>query len=395
MKPLVSIHLASMCTASLLACTDERPHVPTTVADSSGVRISISAEVEDTYALVDTQPSLSLGGADGAGPQQFYNIQGLYIDAAGNIWVANRGSNELRIFRPDGSHWKTLGRRGDGPGEFRLIRLLGPVPDNRVALWDDGNPRLTLVTDQGDLESVTPLNAGGTPPRADGTFRDGALLVRFPRVIAAASLAPGALIADTSAVFRYDYTTDSVTELGTVSGYVWIWTGRLQVPVPFTIKAALATDSTGALHVADGPEFRISVLNDRVLQERYGVDRPARPATDTDRAVYRTFHRTHLADREILSAYLTALDHPAVPARLPAYSQLLFDDIGNTWALNYSPDLLAGGLWDVYGPDRQLLGKARTPPGLIVNAIAGNSVVGVWRDELDVEYVRLHRYTIR
>jgi hypothetical protein len=111
--------------------------------------------------------------------------------------------------------------------------------------------------------------------------------------------------------------------------------------------------------------------------------------------VYRTFHTAHLGDREILNAYLSGLDHPAVPARLPAYSQLVFDDVGNTWALNYSPDQLAGGRWDVYGRDGHLLGKARTPPGLIVSAIVRSNVVGVWRDELDVEYVRLHRFTIQ
>jgi hypothetical protein len=221
-----------------------------------------------------------------------------------------------------------------------------------------------------------------------------ALLVRFERTVAAASLSPGAVLADTFALFRYEYATNEVTQLTTVSGTSWIWTGRLQVPVPFAIRAAVAVDAAGALHIADGAEFRILVVRNGVVTESYGVDRPARAVTEEHRITYRAFHQEHLADEQVLRAYLSGLDNPAVPRRLPAYSQLLFDDGGNTWALIYSTDQLASGVWDVYGPDRRLLGQVTTPAGLVLNDIAGESLGGVWRDELDVEHVRLHRFTV-
>ncbi len=40
------------------------------------------------------------------------------VDAAGNLWVADRGNNRVQHFGPNGERLGSLGRRGTGPGEF-------------------------------------------------------------------------------------------------------------------------------------------------------------------------------------------------------------------------------------------------------------------------------------
>ncbi|HEY8469201.1 MAG TPA: hypothetical protein VIL18_06140 [Longimicrobiales bacterium] len=102
--------------------------------DSSGVRITITEGAERTFAVVDPQPIVNLGGADVEGPTQFFNIRGIHVVSRGYLWVADGGSAEVRIFRSDGSHWKTVGGRGEGPGEFQQIRLLGAFRGDSVAL---------------------------------------------------------------------------------------------------------------------------------------------------------------------------------------------------------------------------------------------------------------------
>jgi len=39
----------------------------------------------------------------------------------GRIAVADNGAATIRIFRPDGSFERELGRRGEGPGEFAYL----------------------------------------------------------------------------------------------------------------------------------------------------------------------------------------------------------------------------------------------------------------------------------
>ena len=76
---------------------------------------------------------------------------------------------------------------------------------------------------------------------------------------------------------------------------------------------------------------------------------------------------------------------------LPAYDQIVVADDGKVWARVYWPELLAPATWDVFAPSREWLGPVRTPEGFTGSAVAGGKLVGVWRDELLVEYVRVYR----
>lgn len=46
--------------------------------------------------------------------------------------------------------------------------------------------------------------------------------------------------------------------------------------------------------------------------------------------------------------------------------------------------------WLVFGPDGEGLGGVDIPPDLEVWQIGRDFVLGVWRDELEVEFVRRH-----
>ena len=86
--------------------------------------------------------------------------------------------------------------------------------------------------------------------------------------------------------------------------------------------------------------------------------------------------------------YWSALNHRARPTILPAYYRVLVAPDGNLWAQVYTSDF--SGAWDVFGPDRTLLGQVETPEGFIPMSIQGENWAGVWRDELGVEHVRVY-----
>ena len=44
----------------------------------------------------------------------------------GNIFVGDRGSNQIKMFGPDGAYLKSLGKEGQGPGEFAIIGCADP-----------------------------------------------------------------------------------------------------------------------------------------------------------------------------------------------------------------------------------------------------------------------------
>jgi hypothetical protein len=190
-----------------------------TVTDSAGVRLTVSDDVERVFASLDSLPTLSLGGADATGPTQFFRIQGIHVDSANRLWVADGQSGELRIFEPDGSHWKTRGGRGEGPGEFVQIRLLGSTPGDSVLVGDGALDRITVFSPQGEFVRTEPLSTSDRPaPRPFDVFGDGSILGQLTRVLSAASLESGQILADSVELVRVKLDPPSIQPYGSTQG---------------------------------------------------------------------------------------------------------------------------------------------------------------------------------
>jgi hypothetical protein len=78
---------------------------------------------------------------------------------------------------------------------------------------------------------------------------------------------------------------------------------------------------------------------------------------------------------------------------LPAFDRLLVDTGDRIWIRDYVPSWANDQpqQWTVHGPDGIPLARVTTPAGMTVTSISNEYVVGVTRDELNVQYVLLHR----
>lgn len=136
--------------------------------------------VADTVRLVAEKRI----GSETSGPEyQFTNLS--FVVAHGDdVYVVQRGINEIRVFDAEGRYRKTIGREGAGPGEFQSMWSVGIIGDS---LWtiDIDLRRLTFFTLGGSLIStvqfdpVPPtLGQGGLLflPYADLVLREGGFL---------------------------------------------------------------------------------------------------------------------------------------------------------------------------------------------------------------------------
>ena len=85
------------------------------------------------------------------------------------------------------------------------------------------------------------------------------------------------------------------------------------------------------------------------------------------------------------------LEEMALPPSKPAYSRLMIDEAGNIWAAAYARYPAAPRTWTVFAQTGELLGEITVPHEFKVLHIGTAWILGVGRDELDVEYVRLYR----
>jgi streptogramin lyase len=78
-----------------------------------------------------------------------------------------------------------------------------------------------------------------------------------------------------------------------------------------------------------------------------------------------------------------------LPDTKPAHGELLVDATGNLWVAEYRRRREDQSIWRVFDPTGQYLGVVETPEGGRIFQIGDDYLLGMWRDDLDVEQVRL------
>ena len=77
----------------------------------------------------------------------------------------------------------------------------------------------------------------------------------------------------------------------------------------------------------------------------------------------------------------------------PAYRSIRADREGRIWLEDSRGPGDETRWWTVFSPEGHALGRVRMPDGFTVFEIGSDYVLGLVRDELEVERVRLHRLT--
>jgi hypothetical protein len=107
------------------------------VVEENGVRV-IKNPREALYGEItfDLEEDLSIGNEEDKN-FLFYRVRDVNIDDQGNIYVADMSNYRVQKFDRNGKYLQTIGRSGEGPGEFQLPTM--------VRL--DNNPRRIYVFD--------------------------------------------------------------------------------------------------------------------------------------------------------------------------------------------------------------------------------------------------------
>jgi hypothetical protein len=79
------------------------------------------------------------------------------------------------------------------------------------------------------------------------------------------------------------------------------------------------------------------------------------------------------------------------PETLPAYADLMADAESNLWVADYLAPGDEQPRWRVFDPEGRMLGTIETPIGFTIHEIGSDYLLGVERDELDVEKVVIYR----
>jgi hypothetical protein len=364
---------------------------------------------------VGDRPSVVIGDVAGADEYLFDRIMGVQRLSDGRWVVADMGSSQLRYYNAAGRHVQSVGRSGEGPGEFGQVMGMYRLAGDTIAV-DDFRNRIHFIDGTGAF--VGQLTLAGSPAGERtlpvGSFRDGTIVARTTSATPQRLEAPHtmtyayhrAALEPDGASSRRLVLADTIGTWGAIR-LVPGWRGSAQ-PVQFDGRTQTGVLSDGVA-VADPMTFELRV---------YSIDGSLRTVARTD---WTPQPVSAAAIEQARSAYIDGAGEGgrAVPPQLrqqrqditdtwqiaphmPAFSAMVIDSSDNIWLREYVPNEETVGLWVraplaptrwlVFDGSGELLARAVLPARFVPRSIGDDYVAGIHYDEMEVEYV--HSYAV-
>ena len=389
--------ISLICVVTLSACGGANSDTHATTRDSAGVVIVESWQPQwhpgEGWRL-SANPILQIGSADGPPELQFHRVEGAVVLADGRFVVADAGSGEIRFYDEAGRFLSSTGGLGDAPGEYRQMTGLGTGPGDSLWVFDFGLRRFTVLTDQG--EPVRTVSVGGTLSSvgAVGRMPDGSFVLKESWSSHTHGNAQPGLVRDPVAVATLGADGGGLDTITTVAGrevFLSSEDGRAVMSAPLFARTSSAAMSDEAVYVGDQAAFEVLGYSpDGTLRQIIRV--PDANLELTAGAVQQLKDEILAREPERRRAMMrTHLEEMALPPMRPAYGSLIIDAGGNLWAGEYARYPAVPRKWTVFAGTGELLGEVTVPDLFKVLQIGADWILGVGRDELDVEYVRMYQ----
>jgi len=372
------LHLSLVPVVLMMSACEAPPNELTTAVlrDSAGLTIADNPATDGSGQWrLDTVPALDIGGD--TGDDDLFGVVGAVRLTDGRIVVAD-GAQRILAFDSTGRRIATVGRRGSGPEEFEGLGWLQLLPGDSLMAYDTRLRRALVYSPSlifARMITPEPTNVGlGGIPELIGAFQDGTLLARA-RLLAGRLASGSGIVRPDNVLLLYDATGSLRDSIGVIPGdEVAIMQGIIAQP-RFARKTIVAVGPS-AFHVAPGERFEVAVHRadggiSRIIRKAHSPE----PVTD--------------ADREELRA-AGGPDIPS-PTSFPALTDMLLDDEGVLWVQEFSRDPDSSARWDTFDSQGRLLGVVDMIPRFRPLHVGRDFVLGVWRDDMDVEHVRFHR----
>ena len=382
---------------SLAGCGQRETSASVIRSDSAGISIvqSVAAQWQPGKEWRLDGPTVSIGSVDGPLESQLHRVRAVKLLPDGRIAVANGGTAEIRLYDADGRWIRSIGREGDGPGEFRVITGLQVVPPDTLIVFENGESRVTVFAADGGLVSSRRITAPGEAVQGpEHRLRDG----RWLNLNASTEVEGYQKRRNSFVVW-----SDSASPVDTILSYdgqeylIYIrhqggqYVGRGAVVVPFGGQdvAAWRNDRVA---LSNGLAYEIAVveIGGREMRIRRRMERQPLPAGAVTRFIDGYVSRYPQQRQSEVRGHFEGLPSTDLT---PTHSALQFDPAASLWIESYRLpwDTLATRKWSVFEAAGGWLGDVEFPKGLRVFEIGENLVVGVERDNDGVEFVRIYR----
>ncbi len=326
---------------------------------------------------------------DDGTPGEIGSPDGVAIGTDGAVYVIQRKPHAIKVYGPDGTFRRDIGRDGEGPGEFR-VGYIG-VRGDTIALQDPALFRFTTFLADGTLLQNRPSPGNWATSYLD-IDREGHAAV------------PGAIGTDGGGYrpamlrIRFDGTASDTVWLRDSPAPAkrwrasWIADGRtwnMRIPAPLQPALHQRYDAGGRL--VYGTTDQPSLIVSRTGLDTLRIIHTTTPAMPVQAAQGDSIFEAALAGMEWRAEWLIEGGRDDVPAVWPAWSALSVDGNGFVW-LGLPGSTGAVETAQVFDSTGVLLGTVPIPhPRLLHGAWGGDRVAVLDESDADLPIVRVFR----
>ncbi len=396
-----------------------------------------AAPGEDLLLEPQVETLYRVGTMEGGSWDSFTRISGAAFSEDGTLHLLDPQQRRVHIVGPDGSHLRSFGVSGDGPGEFRSPAGIQVLADGRVVVADQGHQAFLVFSPSGEYLHAYGYQATSAMP-GNRLFRQGASGIVGQAQNFRFQAGPGGgppALPTTVPVQRWSLPVGEGEAEVTVLAEAW--RPERETPRPSTSAGGMAmvfatqralepqvhvtVFPDGRLALADSSAYRIRVYGPEGMggEEPRTFERPLAPVPVTP-AIEEAERERRLAELQSgggpqIQISTTAGGGAVQPVpqaqiqemlqgqvaqltfwpEIPLINRIEADREGRLWGERSGREIGAPGPTDLLASDGEYLGTIPAD-GIRIPMAFGPGGLAAWveLDELEVSYVRVGRITL-
>lgn len=347
-----------------------------------------------TPTQVQATPTTCVGVISGDSLQEFDRVVTPFLLPDHRLVVPLAGSKEIRLFNSQGEFLATLGRAGEGPGEFASIGAAWPRGDT-IEVFDGRLLRITRFLPSGEAEVVLLDRVSSAQSAVPGAMSFGWAISG----VAAAEMGQR----DQVALHRFGRDGTHLGEIARFEGMARYRIPNFAGPDPLSPKTVFAVGDD-KIFAGETLSPILTVFGPDGLQQGQVTWDPGVPISTGEayqQVVEEVVSQAEPGRVEETRERLNAFPRPD---RVSVFWATIVDDEGFLWIRPFDPlqhslelgmyhRAGVGGEWTVLSQAGERVGSVLMPPSLEPASITTGAVVGVRRNEMDVESVCVYPVT--
>jgi len=136
----------------LVSCGEQEPEWEGTIEEVDGVTV-VQNPKEPIYGedILELEEELTIGEAEDREEYMFSDVSNLAVSDDEKIFVLDTKRGHIKVFDRMGNYLKSIGRKGQGPGEMQFPTSILITPNNEIMVTDSEALQLIFFTLEGDF----------------------------------------------------------------------------------------------------------------------------------------------------------------------------------------------------------------------------------------------------